>query len=130
MVVYMISKDAVLDILQDLRENDPFPEYRTAIREIQRMPSVEAEPVVHAHWIEHEDELGSSDECSACHIETCGKSPRCPHCGAHMDEELRTGYCPLCDKHFEIRSNESHGHCPDCGHHVVLRIEEASDGIR
>lgn len=46
-----------------------------------------------------------------------------------MDEELRTGYCPLCDKHFRVWSNDSHGHCPDCGHHVVLRIEEATDGI-
>lgn len=44
--------------------------------------------VVHAHWIENEDELGLCDECSACHIETCGKSPRCPVCGAHMDEEV------------------------------------------
>lgn len=42
--------------------------------------------------------------------------------------ELRTCYCPLCDKHFEVRSNESHGSCPDCGHHVVLRIEEDNDG--
>lgn len=49
--------------------------------------AVEAEPVVHAHWIEHDDELGLSVECSACHIETCGESPRCPVCGAHMDEE-------------------------------------------
>lgn len=34
--------------------------------------------------------------------------------------ELRTCYCPICDKHFEVRSNDSMGDCPDCGHHVVL----------
>lgn len=50
--------------------------------------------------------------------------------GAHMDEglELRTCYCPICDKHFEVRSNDSMGHCPDCGHHVVLHIEGETDG--
>lgn len=41
--------------------------------------------------------------------------------------ELRTCYCPLCDKHFRIRSNKSSGHCPDCGHHVVLREVEVAD---
>lgn len=40
--------------------------------------------------------------------------------------ELRTCYCPICDKHFKVRSNDSGGSCPDCGHHVVLhRLEEA-----
>lgn len=40
-------------------------------------------------------------------------------------EELRTCYCPICDKHFEVRSNDSGGSCPDCGHHVVLHKEES-----
>jgi DNA-directed RNA polymerase subunit RPC12/RpoP len=40
--------------------------------------------------------------------------------------ELCTCYCPICDKHFEVRSNDSMGNCPDCGHHVVLH-EEVSD---
>lgn len=40
--------------------------------------------------------------------------------------ELRTCYCPICDKHFQVRSNDSGGSCPDCGHHVVLhRLEES-----
>lgn len=37
-----------------------------------------------------------------------------------IEDGLRTCYCPLCDKHFEVRSNDSSGDCPDCGHHVVL----------
>jgi DNA-directed RNA polymerase subunit RPC12/RpoP len=42
--------------------------------------------------------------------------------------ELRTCYCPICDKHFEVRSNDSMGDCPDCGHHVVLhRLEEVAE---
>lgn len=60
----------------------------TVLEYAEYLPRVEAESVVHAHWIEHNDELGLSVECSACHIETCGKSPRCPVCGAHMDEEV------------------------------------------
>ena len=43
------------------------------------------------------------------------------------EQELRTCYCPLCDKHFKVRSNASSGNCPDCGHHVVLRCEEVAD---
>lgn len=48
---------------------------------------------------------------------------------AWLDEafELRTCYCPLCDKHFEVRSNDSMGDCPDCGHHVVLHRKEVAD---
>ena len=38
--------------------------------------------------------------------------------------ELRTCYCPVCDKHFKVRSNDSAGNCPDCGHRVVLRVKE------
>ena len=46
-----------------------------------------------------------------------------------LDEEpeLRTCYCPLCDKHFEVRSNDSSGDCPDCGHHVVLNKVEVEE---
>ena len=48
---------------------------------------------------------------------------------AWLDEafELRTCYCPVCDKHFEVRSNDSSGVCPDCGHHVVLRKVEVEE---
>lgn len=98
------------------------------------------EPVVHAHW---EDAYGGKYanpryQCSACKARALYRmeqdvlltwhdvqslTERCHHCGAHMDEELRTCYCPLCDKHFEIHSNESSGSCPDCGHHVALHRE-------
>lgn len=91
---------------------------------------VEVEPVVHAHWEQYTDEDENWGDlpyfrCSACGtVELTGRK-RCPECGAHMDEnlEIRTCYCPICDKHFEVRSNDSMGSCPDCGHHVVLHIE-------
>jgi rubrerythrin len=39
----------------------------------------ESEPVVHAHW--------NGDCCSRCGELAEDNYPRCPHCGAHMDEE-------------------------------------------
>ena len=30
------------------------------------------------------------------------------------------GYCPLCDKTIEVRSDKSMGHCYHCGHDVVF----------
>lgn len=72
---------------------------------LANIPAVEAEPVVHAHW---EDMYGGKYanpryRCSACKEKTLYKfkkngldqweevqvfSDRCPHCGAHMDEEV------------------------------------------
>ena len=40
----------------------------------------ESEPVVHAHW--------NGDCCSRCGELSEENYPRCPHCGAHMDEEV------------------------------------------
>lgn len=40
----------------------------------------ESEPVVHAHW--------NGDCCSRCGELAEDNYPRCPHCGAHMDEEV------------------------------------------
>lgn len=61
----------------------------------------ELEPVVHAHWCLTEPEYLN---CSACgtayytgietwsaaqdHLEYVGGPKRCPHCGAHMNEEV------------------------------------------
>lgn len=92
----------------------------------------EREPVVHAHW-ELRDPCGDGcsliPSCSNCGEHDGAGYERCPHCGAHTDEqlELRTCYCPVCDKHFEVRSNDSSGDCPDCGHHVVLREVEVEE---
>lgn len=50
------------------------------VKHIREAPAVEAEPVVHAHW--------NGDCCSACDELAEENYPRCPHCGAHMDEEV------------------------------------------
>ena len=72
---------------------------------LANIPAVEAEPVVHAHWV---DRYGGRFvnplyECSAClgkalfeiKVDGLGHeyiaqmlSNCCPHCGAHMNEEV------------------------------------------
>lgn len=81
-------------------------------------------------WIYWRNENGIKRcKCSLCLTSYgCLDTPFCPNCGHPMvDEELRTCYCPICDKHFEIHSNDSGGSCPDCGHHVVLHKVEVAE---
>lgn len=51
---------------------------------IKGLPAADVAPVVYGRWIMHDDEFGLTCECSECHIETCGDTPHCPHCGAKM----------------------------------------------
>lgn len=62
-------------------------------RAIEEMPTVDAEPVRHGHWIDHYDNIWPEEstwECSLCHEEQ-GRgmldTNYCPNCGAKMDEE-------------------------------------------
>lgn len=67
-----------------------------ALDKIDEMPTIEAKPVVHAHWISEDEaeELGHlewSYGCSNCKeiFWDCTESfafSYCPHCGAQMDE--------------------------------------------
>lgn len=57
----------------------------------KKMPTVDAEPVRHGHWINHFDDLfpeDSSVECSVCHEYEgiMANDNYCPNCGAKMDE--------------------------------------------
>jgi hypothetical protein len=57
---------------------------RDVTRSIENAPAVEAEPVVHAHWVW--DPKRSPDPwCSACVTTACTKHLYCHHCGAKMD---------------------------------------------
>lgn len=66
---------------------------------LKSAPTIDAEPVVHAHWIERITyERGKSDYvCSACNYEKNFYQVLlpfvnyCPHCGAKMDEEAEQG---------------------------------------
>ena len=67
--------------------------------DIESMPAVEAEPVVHAHWVGHLENDGYSApgqwRCSRCGamagLNAIGNfaaiSPFCGYCGAKMDED-------------------------------------------
>ena len=92
----LIDADVLDKRLEEIRNDYPGDRYfdnyvyglDDAWKLVKEAQIIEAEPVRHGKWIPHcEDLLGDSEECSVCHIETCGKSPRCPVCGAKMDLE-------------------------------------------
>ena len=37
--------------------------------------------------------------------------------------EIKSGYCPICDKEIIVCSSDIMCNCPDCGHHIVLHNE-------
>ena len=70
---------------------------RVAIKDIELIPTVEAKPVVHGHWIEQEDgNLDTYYTCSSCKEDfyLIAGTPcenlynYCPSCGAKMDEPV------------------------------------------
>lgn len=67
-------------------------EYRedvVSVSTIENFPTVDAEPVVHAHWKQFKYPSGTHGiRCSYCKTTNGRKSKRCPECGAHMDEEV------------------------------------------
>lgn len=62
------------------------------IRELAAFPAVDAEPVIHSHW---EVAIGYDPNkkvaCQNCSLMAYEPTMRCPHCGAHMDEEVDNG---------------------------------------
>lgn len=90
------------------------PRIQTTLRDlVDEAPTADGTPVVHAHWTDKEEVYGSLvyrfQVCSNCHTKydtttmaTCcafipsdafgaedGKFPKCPVCGAWMDEEVK-----------------------------------------
>ena len=65
---------------------------------IDNEPTVEAKPVVHAHWaLFGKDGTDTDYGCTNCGytFTTSGSYPQsvhyCPYCGAQMDEEINNG---------------------------------------
>lgn len=91
----LISREAALMALKGVIARTGL--YGVSIEVIlANVPAVEAEPVVHAHW-EFVDFCSPNLKCSSCGdlapMDCCGdyhseRTKRCPHCGAHMDEEV------------------------------------------
>ena len=73
-----------------------FDAYSHASNYIDSCETVEAEPIVHAHWITFLDGEDDGVFCSHCKSDLLNMFPcireshlpkRCPECGAKMDEE-------------------------------------------
>ena len=72
-----IVKNAIREVLGDINFA------------IDIQPTIDAVPVVHAHWIGKPLAGYSTVKCSACgsvFVENNGKWKYCPDCGAKMDE--------------------------------------------
>lgn len=106
----MILKDIeALGVGKADREIFNVPEYadgwNSLIDIIEKAPTVEAEPVIHAHWVKMSDPDGLYYCCGNCgedlpryyterptfdnpfpDMESIDKTPRCPNCGAVMDK--------------------------------------------
>lgn len=96
----LIDADALLSKGQFVVQMNDFGEYFVTVEEINKMPTVDAVPVVHGEWVEKwrfkpngtpYHKIGDM-ECSVCHSDMLGRyySRYCPHCGARMDGKEKT----------------------------------------
>ena len=60
--------------------------HNRVLKMIDNEPTVEAKPVVHAHWLKRDIDH-TWNRCSACGDNSHYPSSYCPYCGAQMDEE-------------------------------------------
>jgi hypothetical protein len=93
---------------------------------VESVPAVEAEPVVHAHWVTaYEFDFGIGEErktghnCSRCGLYYTKKRDRCPDCGAHMDEKVMVPmYLGKCDEtdceHWRWSGDSYHDRNTEC----------------
>lgn len=90
----LIDAEQIRDLIAPIAPmsvwNDVHYERIAFMDEIDRLPKIEAEPVVHAHWIRRFFLRKACKECYEC--SKCGRHSTpitnyCPNCGAKMDEE-------------------------------------------
>ena len=85
----LISRSA---LLVELGRRLSIVDMLTVAEIVGEIPCVDAEPVVHAHWIPAPDIGDCCYRCSRCgkhrdsYIDEDGD--HCARCGAHMDEEV------------------------------------------
>lgn len=85
-----VDADQVLLIIEKIKENRDIPKnYGTLLdieRRIRELPTLDYEPVVHAHWIQE----GFDCKCSNCGSFNGAFGVKyCQDCGAKMDEEVK-----------------------------------------
>lgn len=84
----LISRAAALDKLDVTMRITAPDDYRLRISEaIEKLPAVDAAPVVHARWIKRK--TWDNAVCSYCSFENANMTKYCPSCGARMDGERR-----------------------------------------
>ena len=109
------------------------PVQHEALKEaLSRVPTVDAEPVRHGHWINHYDDLFPEDstiECSLCHehyYELVTYENYCPNCGAKMqgDEDAKTNTVINTGGAMSTRTNQrGMNYYPNCG----AKMDEVED---
>lgn len=96
----LIDADALLEEMKrplkyEQSENDTDEVVYERI--VKSVPTIDAEPVVQAHWKIKIVKTGYWYECSNCgshwsingKTHECEQTPYCSHCGAKMDEEVK-----------------------------------------
>ncbi|MDE5671450.1 MAG: zinc ribbon domain-containing protein [Eubacterium sp.] len=87
-----VDADQVLLIIEKIKENRDIPKnYGTLLdieRRIRELPTLDYEPVVHAHWIK-DISVSLFPICSNCNVINANYSNYCGACGAKMDEEVK-----------------------------------------
>ena len=90
---YVDAEEAKKNVSNILHREYETPEEDMALGAIDETPTVDVEPIVHAHWIRHEraeeveGRLIPNYECSHCHGWFRDNRRRCGECGAKMDEK-------------------------------------------
>ena len=87
----LIDADKTYKILTDYYHHNKDVQHIALTLALNKVPTVEAEPVRHGHWIDADD-TRISGKCSVCGWEAhlyeddVVGMPYCPNCGAKMDE--------------------------------------------
>lgn len=85
----LISRAAIIREIERIRKSTKTLTGIDFLWMIETFPALDAAPVVHARWIQHEPDLHGTKplECGACHYLFARLYPRdfCSHCGARMD---------------------------------------------
>lgn len=104
----LISREALIERMENIDwydgkgshgaadQESAYVRWKDVAEVMEAVLAVESEPVVHAHWVTRTEEVWHLYEkrfmdrhyCSACGDRFVTRVKRCPHCGAHMDEEV------------------------------------------
>lgn len=94
----LISREKAISLAKDIcvktQDGETYRHRCIDPTELMEMPTVDAVPVRHGHWImEFENEDGRDLRCSECRMKFYVGKGRdgnyCPNCGAKMDAERK-----------------------------------------